>query len=101
MTDDNDTDKNADDEANNVYHLSYEPATDSVSEELLQAVATLNDADPSELALLIDTIDPEALDALFQARSNGRVIFEYEDYRIRVTADGTIAIESLSPGGDG
>ncbi|SIR92494.1 hypothetical protein SAMN05421858_4576 [Haladaptatus litoreus] len=71
--------------------------TDSVSEELLKAVATLNDADPIELTVLSEFIDPEALDALFGPRAsevprdtNGRVLFNYDSYYVKVESSGQI-----------
>lgn len=84
------------------HRTTYDPNTDSISEELVQAVATINDADVAELPILADVIDPEALDELFQARSNGRirdtrgnVVFHYEGHRIRVTADGVIELHPV------
>ena len=85
-----------DDEA---YQTEFDPITDSVSEELIRAVATLNDADPTELALLSKFVDPEALDALFGPRdseipreTNGHVLFKYDTYHVRVDSNGRITI---------
>ena len=83
-----------DDEA---YQTEFDPKTDKVSEELIKAIATLNDADPTELALLSDFVDPEALDALFGPRTadkpretNGHVLFNYDTYRVRIDSSGQI-----------
>ena len=54
-----------------VYHTTFDPEEDAVSEEVVAAVATLTDADPGDLAVLADVIDPDALDALFQSRPDG------------------------------
>lgn len=89
------------------YQYTYDPLTDSVSEELIRAVAVLDDAAPTELAILADVIDPEALDALFQSRSDGvprdtpgHVQFEYNDHHVQITTDGTITIDSAGPARD-
>ncbi|WP_227377189.1 HalOD1 output domain-containing protein [Haladaptatus halobius] len=83
-------DENRDESDDDTYQTEFDPLTDSVSEELIKAVATLNDADPAELALLAEFIDPEALDALFGPRPNdtprdtdGRVVFDYDAYHVR------------------
>lgn len=79
----------------------FDLSTDSASEELIKTVATLNDVDPTELPLLADFIDPEALDALFKPRedgtprgTSGQVEFTYNAYHITVDSRGTI---NLSP----
>jgi hypothetical protein len=79
----------------------FDPSTDSASEELIKAVARLNDADPTELPLLADFIDPEALDALFRPRedgtprgTDGQVEFTYNAYHVTVDSRGMI---NLSP----
>lgn len=81
------------------YRHTFDRETDRVSEELIRAVAVLNDADPTELAVLADAVDPEALDALIRSaterpRQTGevRVVFDYHDRRIEVESDGTISI---------
>ncbi|SIR63511.1 hypothetical protein SAMN05421858_3033 [Haladaptatus litoreus] len=90
----NDEHKQTDDAA---YQTEFDPITDSVSEELVRAIATLNDADPTELALLWEFVDPEALDALFGPRAagnpretNGRVSFTYDAYHVRIDSSGQI-----------
>jgi hypothetical protein len=81
--------------------LEFDPSTDSASEELIKAVATLNDADPTELPLLADFIDPEALDVLFSPLvdgtprgTGGQVEFTYDAYNVTVDSRGMI---TLSP----
>ncbi|GAA0196088.1 HalOD1 output domain-containing protein [Haladaptatus pallidirubidus] len=82
------------------HSLAFDPIADSVSEELITAVATLNDTDPAELVLLADCIDPDALDALFKPRmdgtpreTNGQVEFTYDSYHVTVDSGGTITLE--------
>ncbi|GKZ14086.1 HalOD1 output domain-containing protein [Haladaptatus sp. T7] len=81
------------------YQTEFDPRTDNVSEELIKAVATLNDADPTELALLSEFVDPEALDALFGPRAagepretNGHVLFNYDTYHVRIDSSGQITV---------
>lgn len=79
---------------------SFDPESDSVNAELVRAVAALDDTDPIELDVLADVIDPEALDDLFRHHvgglprdTDGEVRFEYNGHRVRITADGIIAID--------
>ncbi|WP_435158885.1 HalOD1 output domain-containing protein [Haladaptatus sp. DFWS20] len=92
-------DETRDESDDNAYETEFDPLTDNVSEELIKAVATLNDADPAELALLTEFIDPEALDALFGPRpdetprdTDGRVMFEYDAYHVRIDSSGKISL---------
>lgn len=85
------------------HSTEFDPITDSVSEELIRAVATLNDADPVELPRLADYIDPEALDTLFRPLldgtprgTSGSVEFFYDSYHVTVESRGVI---DLSPHG--
>ena len=92
-------DENRDESDDDAYETEFDPLTDNVSEELIKAVATLNDADPTELSLLAEFIDPEALDALFRPRpddtprdTNGRVVFDYDAYHVRIDSNGKISL---------
>ncbi|PSP54647.1 hypothetical protein BRC82_08885 [Halobacteriales archaeon QS_1_67_19] len=90
------------------YEHTFDPATESVSEELVRAVAALTDSDPTELEVLADVIDPDALDKLFQYHADRRprnaeshVRFEYNDRRIHISTDGTITIDAGEVTSDG
>lgn len=81
--------------------ITFDPQKESVSETLITTVAALEDAHPTELPIINDFVDPEALDALFESRPDSTVrqtdctiFFTYADYEVRVQSDGTI---SLSP----
>ena len=83
---------------------TFDPDVDSVSEELITAIASSNDADPTELEILAHSIDPDALDALVSSHSEvqGRdghlqVRFRYAGHVVSVDSDGTISVD---PGGD-
>lgn len=77
---------------------TFDTTTQRVSEELLLTIAALENTDPLEMPLLSDSVDPDALDTFVSTAANrytdGRVEFEYEGYHVRVTTDGTIALES-------
>ncbi|WP_225334957.1 HalOD1 output domain-containing protein [Halomicrobium urmianum] len=60
------------------------------SEDIVQAVAVREGADPVTLDPLYEAIDPDALDAVVD--SGAVVSFEYEGYEITVD-EGTITIE--------
>ncbi|SIR64887.1 hypothetical protein SAMN05421858_3112 [Haladaptatus litoreus] len=102
MTDHNhrDSSEQQDDHANQTtHHVTFDPKIDSVSGTLISTVATLNDVEPTELAILSNSVDPEALDALFESRhgetprnTNRRVRFQYEDYTVRVQDGGAITL---------
>ncbi|GKZ15995.1 HalOD1 output domain-containing protein [Haladaptatus sp. T7] len=103
----NDEHKQTDDAA---YQTEFDPITDNVSEELIRAIATVNDADLTELALLSEFVDPEALDALFGPKAgetprdtNGRVSFTYDAYRVRINSSGQITFHQTEsePESDG
>lgn len=100
MTDPTNTDDTLDGEATNLHQHTFDPATDSVSEELVYAVAEANDAEPTELAILSNVVDPDALDSVFRARSDGQgrttgqIVFTYEGHPVEITADGIITIGS-------
>lgn len=76
----------------------------SISIEVVSRIAELKGCDAVDLAPLHEVLDPDALDVLFEPLWNGSsrgaegfVRFEYEGYRVTVTADGEIdAVETNS-----
>ncbi|WP_313693030.1 HalOD1 output domain-containing protein [Halorarum halobium] len=83
------------------YLHEFDPETESARTELLRAVAAVDDTVPTELPLLADAVDPDALETLFTADETGRsrlteghLAFEYAGYHVRITTDGTLAIEA-------
>lgn len=66
----------------------------SVSEAVVDAVAAFDGSSPLELPPLYDAIDPDALDAVFDAhlhtgpRPSGTIDFPYHGYLIRVRETG-------------
>lgn len=67
-----------------------------LSTRIVDKVAEAENTDPVDLAPLYESIDPDALDALFQNGQNGSVTFEYENRRIIARADGDVTIEPLA-----
>lgn len=61
-----------------------------VHEAVIYAVADADGVDPVDLAPLYDTIDPEALDAIFAGDCEGRIAFAYEGHEVAVTCDGDV-----------
>lgn len=67
---------------------------ESLTVQLVQAVADAADVDPVDLSPpLYDAVDPEALEALFAPTEGGttrrgRVEFSYAEYRVTVSVDG-------------
>lgn len=68
----------------------------TVSDRVVDEVANVLNADPLDLDPLYETIDPEALDSLFQSSSEtgavGRVEFEYEDCLVTVFDTGDVTV---------
>lgn len=67
-----------------------------VSQDLVHAVAAYRGVDPTELAPLYTSIDPDALNALFSPpRSPVELTFRYEGLAVTVSGDGIIQITGL------
>lgn len=82
-----------------VHHATFDPETDTVGEAVVEAVATVKDADPTAIARLTDAVDPDALDELFGPREDGTprntdgyIVFNYDEYTVHIHSEGTIAI---------
>ncbi|WP_135830272.1 HalOD1 output domain-containing protein [Halorussus halobius] len=79
--------------------LTYEvPDDQTLSEGVVAAVADASEADPTRLAPLARTVDPEALDALFgdrydgTARADGVVRFSFCGYEVVACGDGWVSV---------
>lgn len=67
--------------------------TRGVSEQIISEVANRTNADPMDLPPLYESIDPDALEALFAPTKSGgirfgRVEFPYAGYDVTVEFDG-------------
>lgn len=56
-------------------------------EKVVYAVANADGVDPIDLDPLYETIDPEALDALFEGTTEGTIKFTYEGHDVVVRGD--------------
>lgn len=64
-----------------------------VCERVVCAVANANGVDTTDLEPLYDSIDPEALDALFKPGVDGTVRFAYEGCDVVVHGDGNVRVD--------
>jgi hypothetical protein len=82
------------------HHEGSEPVTDTV----LRAVAEREGCSQLELPLLYESIDPDALNALFAdsrvSSGDGSVVveFEYADYAVCITEPGAVELRHVGPG---
>ncbi len=68
-------------------------SANGISEVVILALARVSDQDPLELSPLGESVNPIALDMLFEDDSfTGRVDFQYEGYELTLTSDGDIMI---------
>lgn len=70
----------------------------TVSVEVVERVADIEDVDPIELPRLYEVINPDALDQVFATtptagREGGQVTFSYHGYEITVSSDGDVSVE--------
>lgn len=71
--------------------MEYEiDASEAVSTAVVRAVSALEDRKPRSLRPLVEVLDPDALDALFEAwgegtaRPGGRLSFVYSNCRVTI-----------------
>ncbi|WP_435349763.1 HalOD1 output domain-containing protein [Haloarchaeobius sp. HRN-SO-5] len=59
-----------------------------LSTQIVEAVAQAKDVDPLSLDPIIESVDPDALDRLFDNSNQGlQLTFEYEGYTVTVDGD--------------
>lgn len=89
-------------ECNGWYVASYDSAVRDPSEVVVYALATLADTDPHALRPLHNSIDPDALDALFaptidgRPRTGGEVSFVHDGYGVAIDLDGEIRVRDVT-----
>ena len=71
--------------------------------EIIERIAKLKGVDPLDLQpRLSDVIDPDALEQVFDSRSNGTarrggyLEFRYSGYRVSIRGDGELSIEPMN-----
>jgi len=78
------------------------PADQPVSYTVISAVAEVEGCCPTDLPPLYDTIDADALDALFSGetscppRCDGSLMFEYSDSSVTIWSDRSVTISITS-----
>ena len=70
----------------------------TITERLTQRVANTTNSDPSELPVLYDHIDPDALDVLIKRMSDGEISFTYAGCEVTVESDGSIRLHEHHTG---
>ena len=83
------------------FHREFDPETESPSNCVVVATAAVRGVEPVALEQLARTIDPDALDALFERdgredRAELRVTFEYEGFDVTVV-NGDIWLRCADP----
>lgn len=79
------------------YRTFYDLDTHTPSLRLLEAVAAIQNADPTDLDPLDDYVDPDALNAIFEPiqsrpEAHGSLSFDYEGLLVLVHSDGEIEL---------
>ncbi|WP_254273317.1 HalOD1 output domain-containing protein [Haloarcula marina] len=67
-------------------------STETISATVVRAVAAVDGRPVETLPPLMDAVDPDALDALFENTEFGEMAFVYADHRIVVSADPVVAV---------
>jgi hypothetical protein len=94
------------DQADTDGHVEIVDEPRSVSVAVVEAVASMNGTDPTDLGPLNEAVDPDALEQVFGSLVEcpdgaGHVSFRYEGYHVRVLADRTIEINPETADLDG
>ncbi|WP_135825867.1 HalOD1 output domain-containing protein [Halorussus ruber] len=86
------------DESTDRYRVRYDSSEELPSTVVVTAVAAVAETDPLDLEPLRESIDPDALDALFRQtpggriRSSGQAEFWFADHHVTVDATGEIEV---------
>lgn len=80
-----------------VYETEYEPGSDAPpSRAVVEAVAAAEGVDPVDLAPLHDSVEPDALDRLFDRRGEAGtaavVVFSVDRWNVFVHGDGRVLV---------
>lgn len=70
----------------------------TVSERVIQRVASTTNSDPLQLPVLYEYIEPEALELLIETMSHGEISFRYAGCEVTVESDGTIHLDAHQHG---
>lgn len=87
------------DAATGTYHASFDWAEVAPSTAVVEVTAAAADVDVNDVAPLYSAVDPDALDRLFQPRSNGKsrrggsVTFVLQGFEVTVESSGEITLK--------
>lgn len=84
------------DEQEGLYRVKYDSVQATPSLAVITVVSNITGRDPSELDPLYESIDADALDALFTAdmSSVSQLTFQYSGYEITVGTDDVVEVVS-------
>lgn len=79
------------------FRVEFDPLGDSISQQVVEAVATFREIESTDLDPLYSVIDPDALNDLFAPTRGdrslkGEVTFLYEGLAVSVNGAGTIRL---------
>lgn len=69
----------------------------TATERVVQSVATYTDTDPLDLPPLYHAIDPDALEASIESRSDVEIQFQYAGHSVAVRSDGIVEVSDVTP----
>lgn len=84
--------------ADDVFHVQFDPAEESVVAVVVRSVATIKNVDPLDLEPLGATIDPSTLKPLVDSESSeplhgAEITFEYAGLHVTIDTDGHLWLE--------
>lgn len=67
----------------------------SLAETIVKAIATVKGVSPMEVPPLYDSVDPDAVESLFEHSDSHRIQFRHAGFDVVVTASGEIKLSSI------
>ena len=74
------------------YHVDED---ETISESVVHALAAATDTPAQSLQPLYDSVNPDALDLIFEGDRTGCIVFSHAGHRITVRGSGKIAVERV------
>lgn len=89
------------------HEVAFDPHRESFSERLVTAVAAVSGTEPTELPILANYLDPDALDTLIRsdtgsggASADCSLSFRYHNYDVYVETEGRMYLSEHGSAGD-
>lgn len=79
------------------YRAQYEETRDDPNIAIVEAVAAIEQIEPTAAETLRDRIEPEALDAILRSANDCHVQFAYQGYHVAIDSDGIIELQPDDP----